>query len=141
MKRSILIVDNSPYIQRLLRQVIEDNFDDIMILSCLSLDLAMNTIRRMKENRRLPHLVISELNLQGNEGGAVISNLIKAADPEIPVIVISEGLDSDEKNIRGRCGADEYISKPFEDLTELASIIKVCLEIGARGKIAHRAVA
>ncbi len=60
-----------------------------------------------------PDFVILDLILPG-ESGFEICERFKSADPNVPVLVISEMDREDSRELAGRVGADAYLAKPLE---------------------------
>jgi two-component system, chemotaxis family, chemotaxis protein CheY len=72
-------------------------------------------LRLFGQNR--PDVVLTDINMPGLDGHGVIS-AIRANDPSVPVIAISGGSPSTEKDDlllqAAQLGAHEVIMKPFE---------------------------
>ncbi len=125
--------------------VIEDDDDILTVLSDqLELDgFEVIRARSGKEgfqefDRRLPDLVILDLNLPDVDGIKICQRLRQLSD--CPVIILT-ARDSLSDKIRGfDCGCDDYMVKPFEYL-ELKARIKACLRrkrgIDHPGEIAY----
>lgn len=76
-------------------------------------------------------LVITDLMLPGIRGEELVS-LIRARD-DVPVIVVSAQSEPAGKAELLRCGADDYLVKPF-DLDELLARVSVQLRHAARAR-------
>ncbi len=58
-------------------------------------------------------IVVLDLRLPDIDGGEVVRRL-RAADVHVPVLILS-GVDSRQEKVRGLiCGADDYLTKPFD---------------------------
>lgn len=71
------------------------------------------------------NLIVLDINLPGTNGYE-LCKLIRASNPEIPVIMLTALNSLDEKIEGYDAGADDYIIKPFE-FTELLMKIRVLL--------------
>jgi two-component system copper resistance phosphate regulon response regulator CusR len=71
------------------------------------------------------NLIVLDINLPGTNGYE-LCKLIRAANPEIPVIMLTALNSLDEKIEGYDAGADDFIIKPFE-FTELLMKIRVLL--------------
>ncbi len=114
--KSILVIDDSESTRRLVRTVLEDLSEDIMVHE------ASNGLEALKV---LPQenfsLIITDINMPDVNGLEFINFVRKTAQfKDIPIIIIStERTEEDVK--RGlSLGADAYLTKPFspEDIQE-----------------------
>ncbi|MES1165323.1 MAG: response regulator transcription factor [Verrucomicrobiota bacterium] len=104
-RRSVLIIEDEPDLVRGLRDALE--FEGFEVLSAglgrEGIDLARD---------RDPDLVLLDLMLPDMNGFAVCEE-IRAANPVIPVIMLTARSQENDK-IRGlEVGADDYVTKPF----------------------------
>jgi two-component system KDP operon response regulator KdpE len=113
----ILIIDDEPQIQRLLRLVLEAEGYHV--------DTAGTGQEGLVEAAsRLPDAVILDLGLPDLDGLTVLSRLREWT--RVPVLILSV-LDSGEDKIKGLdLGADDYVTKPF-DTGELLARLRVLL--------------
>ena len=77
-------------------------------------------------------LVITDLMLPGAPGESVVE-AVRAADPALPIIVVSARTTAADKVSLLGLGADDYLVKPF-DLDELAARVAVQLRHRAIGE-------
>lgn len=114
----ILIVEDDPSIS----QVLEDN-----------LAFEGFTVESVRDGRDvlpkvgafLPHLVLLDLTLPGDDGFDVCQALTELLDP--PSIIILTARTQPENKVRGlRLGADDYVTKPFR-IDELLARIDAVL--------------
>jgi two-component system response regulator RegX3 len=76
-------------------------------------------------SQRAPALVVLDVMLPGMNGFDVCENL-RAARPELPILMLT-ARGSEEDILRGfRCGADDYITKPFS-VAELVARVAALL--------------
>ncbi len=117
MKAKILIVEDDPDISKILKDQLELDGYDVETAASGKEGLE-------KFNKFLPDLIILDLNLPDIDGLRVCKILREKSN--IPIIMLTVR-DSISDKLRGfECGADDYVTKPFEFL-ELAARIKVHL--------------
>ncbi len=117
MKAKILIVEDDPDISKILKDQLELDGYDVETAASGKEGLE-------KFNKFLPDLIILDLNLPDIDGLRVCKTLREKSN--IPIIMLTVR-DSISDKLRGfECGADDYVTKPFEFL-ELAARIKVHL--------------
>lgn len=99
--------------------IIEDDIDLLAIISdhckkigCLTYEFRTFEDFIYKFKNLKPDLIITDLNLPGLSGHAVIKS-IRAQNDEIPIVMIS-GVLEESVNIEAlTLGADDFITKPF----------------------------
>ncbi len=118
---SLLVIDDNPEVLKLMRVLLEDEFD---------MDFATTAERGLELMReKSPDLVLCDVMMPGMDGHT-LCRLVKADEDlkHVPVILVTarsgadmvaEGIDS---------GADDYIAKPF-DSVELRARIRSLLRI------------
>ena len=77
------------------------------------------------QQQRAPALVITDVRMPG-DGGLVLLDKLKAAHPQLPVIVMSAYTDVASTAGAFRGGAHEFLSKPF-DLDEAVALVRRAL--------------
>lgn len=113
----ILIIDDEPQIQRLLRLVLEAEGYHVETAGTGKEGL-------LEAASRPPAAVILDLGLPDLDGLTVLSRLREWT--RVPVLILSV-LDSGEDKIKGLdLGADDYVTKPF-DTGELLARLRVLL--------------
>lgn len=104
MDASVLIVEDEPEIQELVRLYFER--EGATVTTAASGDEALERF-----GSRSFDLVLLDINLPGPDGFEVLAHVRRSAD--VPVIIIS-AREADEDQIFGLgIGADEYVTKPF----------------------------
>jgi two-component system nitrogen regulation response regulator GlnG len=73
-----------------------------------------------------PDVIISDIRMPGIDGISLLDK-IKAAAPEIPVIIMTAYSDLDRAVSAFQSGAFEYLSKPF-DVNEVVSLVKRAIQ-------------
>ncbi len=120
----ILIVDDEPVITDLLKAILDDERD------CTAAGSAEEAIALLESETF--DLVVSDINLGGIDGIELISR-IKAKTPDAVVMLIS-GNSAIESPIEAlRCGAFDYIKKPFE-IDQVVSSVNRAI---AHGELQH----
>ncbi len=104
MKRILAIDDDLALLSTLKRGLSYDGF---------AVDVAPSGPEGLAMARdRTPDLVILDIMLPGIDGLEVLRRL-RAADPSLPVLLLT-GRDTSEDQVRGlKEGADDYVVKPF----------------------------
>ena len=104
---TMLIIDDNEELRHYIEKIFRDRFK---LLSAANGEEGLRLI-----NRHLPDVIICDVLMQ-NLNGIELCRLVKA-DPalnHIPLILLTASTSS-EIRLRGiECGADDYISKPFE---------------------------
>src|SRR5438045_4653406 len=114
MKKKILVADDDPGIVDAMQILLEDEGYDVITT------MDGETIMQMYEQK--PDLVFLDIWMSGINGGTVCQKL--KADPQkrsVPVIMFSANRDTEE--IAMQCGAEGFLSKPFE-IKQLLEITK-----------------
>ena len=106
MNKKVLVIEDEPIIAEMICIILET--EGLQVISLAN----VGTARQKLHNNEIG-LVLLDLNLKG-ESGRTMCEYIKAhADLKtIPVILVSA--NSDLEKIKGECGADDHIAKPFE---------------------------
>jgi CheY-like chemotaxis protein len=102
----ILIVEDDPQVARLIALVLNRAGHECEIVSD-----GQTALRRVKELK--PSMIFADLTIKGM-GGEQLCSAIKSHDETrpIPYIVLSGDRDLEQK--ARKCGADDYMGKPFE---------------------------
>jgi adenylate cyclase len=119
VKATILIVDDSPEIQRYLRTLLELESYWVMVAS--------NGYEALEKLRRLPHVdvVLLDVQMPGMDGLEVLGRMQKLC-PKVRVIMCS-GLNDSEKICQAlSLGAYAYLLKPVQHLY-LSAAVERCL--------------
>jgi DNA-binding response OmpR family regulator len=101
----ILVIEDDPRMQRVLQRIFSEQGYGVTV--CGDGQSGLDTFRAMK-----PSAVILDLVLP-NFYGSEICKLIKAEQPEVPVIVVSAISEVADKVLLLELGADDYVTKPF----------------------------
>ncbi len=120
MPQSVLVIDDSADIHRLLRVRLKD--EDIVLHSAMDGQEGMDAVRRLR-----PDLILLDVMMPGLGGFEVCRRL--KADPAlapIPIIFLTGASDSLNKVEGLDLGAVDYVVKPF-DVAELRARVRAAL--------------
>ncbi len=124
MKEKILIIEDDPDISRILKDQLE--LDGYQVITALSGEEGLKQFEKFS-----PDLIVLDLNLPDIDGLKVCKLIREKSN--IPIIMLTVR-DSISDKLRGfECGADDYVTKPFEFL-ELVARIRVHLSRGKKEK-------
>jgi DNA-binding response OmpR family regulator len=104
-RAQILIIADDPLMQRVLKRTFCDQ--DYAVIICREARAGLGAFRTEQ-----PAAVILDLMLP-DITGRELCKMMKAEQPEIPVIVVSAISEVDDKVLLLEIGADEYVIKPF----------------------------
>ena len=117
--KRILVVDDEPPIQRMLRRNLIASGYEVHVAS--EGDQAIEMIRLLQ-----PDLILLDLCLPGELNGLDVCVYVRNEALRIPVIVLSALTDEKRKVQALDEGADDYLTKPFSN-DELQARVRVCL--------------
>ncbi|EDY85197.1 response regulator receiver domain protein [Verrucomicrobiia bacterium DG1235] len=121
MKKNVLLVEDDPALRMVMREVLKDEFD---------VDEADNGDDGIHMGTSPGHdLILLDYHLPKKDGLQVIE-AIKAAHPDVPVIVLTGYLNPDSEAQFNRLGANKIFPKPFNyrALLEVVRSLTVSLE-------------
>jgi DNA-binding NarL/FixJ family response regulator len=116
-----LVEDNSDY-RRSLREMLTGIFPVVTFEEFPDGELAFSQVARFS-----PNLILIDIGLPG-ENGLEITRRIKAAYPQIPVLILTSNDIDEYREAASQCGADGFLTKdmPFERIAEsVGSILKL----------------
>jgi two-component system KDP operon response regulator KdpE len=118
----VLVVEDEPQLQRILRLTLEANSMRYMA----AIDAA-EAIRRIRDQQ--PDLIIADLGLPDGDGIEVIR--AARAVTNVPILVLSARSQEMDKIVALDAGADDYVTKPFST-GELLARLRVGLRHAVR---------
>ena len=108
----VLIIDDDADDRELLREVLQrDGIEPVLALESAQQVLAY--LREIERDEDLPHLIVTDLNMQGMTGLELL-HALKSAERYRRIAVVIYSTSSYQKDVQ-RCllaGANEYITKP-----------------------------
>jgi len=119
MAKKILIVDDEPDIVELIgMRLTAKSYDIIKAFN------GEDALRMAREEK--PDLIILDVLMPPPDGLQVCSTLKKDASyKNIPIILLSAKATEKDRETGKQCGADEYLTKPFENKDLLDNIKKL----------------
>lgn len=112
-KQRILLVDDDPNISHLVRLYLEkEGFD---VTEAARGDTALEAFKRVS-----PALVLLDVMLPGMDGLQVLKEIRKTS--KVPVIMLTAKDETFDKVLGLELGADDYITKPFENKEMIARV-------------------
>ena len=118
MGKRAMVVDDSPYIQKELTKILENNDCEVVATASNGLE----AVKKYKEIR--PDFVTLDL-VMPQMGGIQTLTLLKKIDPDATVIIVSSMSGKDKIMECQKAGASHYILKPFEEDKIVAVLNKV----------------
>lgn len=111
--RNVLIIEDDPMARKLLRVVIESEGWNVI-------DAEKGRVGLAKLAKAQPDVVILDLGLPDMDGREVLRRLREWSD--IPVLILSSHEEIDDKVDALDCGAQDYVTKPFNAKELLARL-------------------
>src|SRR5574340_112491 len=116
--KCILIVDDEPQIQRILRRNLSMSGYDVLVADNGEQALEMVQLHE-------PDLILLDLWLPGDLDGMGVCAQVRRWS-QVPIIVVSAKTDEKQKVQALDKGADDYLTKPFNN-EELLARVRACL--------------
>ncbi|MBA2493731.1 MAG: response regulator [Acidobacteria bacterium] len=129
-KRKLLLADDSITIQKVVNLTFAD--EGIEVITASDGDTAMK-----KFVEATPDLVMADVNMPGLDGYR-ICEMIKQDDEtkQIPVILLVGSFEPFDEEEARRVGADDYLTKPFQSISQLVHKVSVLLNLDIGGETA-----
>jgi CheY-like chemotaxis protein len=129
LKATLLVVDDSPEIQRYFRNLLE--LDSYRVETASSGHEALQCLRRGCE----PEVVLLDLQMPGMDGLETLRRLQRLRSK--PKVIVCSGLDDPDKVHEAlSLGAHAYLLKPIQHLY-LTAALERCLKDGPAKRPAH----
>ncbi len=90
---------------------------------------ARDVLDELQRTNTLPRVLVSDIRMPG-ESGLELLKEVKAAHPQLPVIIMTAYSDLDSAVAAFQGGAFEYLPKPF-DVDQAVSLVRRAIEQGA----------
>lgn len=117
----ILIVDDSAAFRQTLKRIVLGRFPSMQILEAKDGKEAIE-----KTRKELPKLIFMDVRLPG-ENGFQLTRKIKAAHPEIPVIIITSYDSPEYSETAYDAGADFFLSKKSSSAADILKKVESIL--------------
>ena len=111
--KNVLIIEDDPSVRKLLRMVLESETVNVS-------EAAKGKDGLVELAKNPPDLLILDLGLPDIDGRVVLRRLREWSD--IPVLVLSAREEIDDKVDALDCGAQDYVTKPFNSKERLARV-------------------
>jgi diguanylate cyclase (GGDEF)-like protein len=118
----VLLIEDNPGDRVLVREMLREAGDDVVLATCERIDAAVEPV-----SRGLADLVLLDLSLPDAEGLVGLKRL-RAAAPEVPVVVLSGLHDEDMALSAVQAGAQDYLMKGQVDGAQLSRAIRYAVE-------------
>jgi two-component system, chemotaxis family, chemotaxis protein CheY len=112
----ILLIDDSAFARRKLRQVLETEAHTIH-------EAASGAEALEKYAMIKPRLVFLDLVMEGMDGLEVLARL-RQIDPNAIVVIASADIQSATRDEAFKLGATDFINKPFDAIEVLAAVLR-----------------
>lgn len=123
----LLLADDSITIQKVVNLTFAD--EGIDVISVGDGDSAMDKLRE-----DAPDLVLADVNMPGLNGYEICKK-IKTANQNTPVILLVGSFEPFDEDEAKRVGADGYLTKPFQSISQLVSKVNELLNRGQANSI------
>lgn len=133
-----------------MRVLVVDDHEDMVLLCRYGLAAAGHEVLACGDGNQAveivradrPDVVLLDVMLPGLDGFGVLEALAADGDGarEVPVVMISARVGSDDRRRALEAGAVDYITKPF-DPAGLSAVVERVAALDAEGRAAHRAEA
>jgi DNA-binding response OmpR family regulator len=123
-RTQILIVANDPLMQRVLRRTFRD--EDYAVTICGEARAGLGAFRAEQPAAAILDLTLPDIT------GRELCRMMKAEQPETPVIVVSAISEVVDKVLLLEIGADEYVTKPFSPRVLIARVERALKGHGGR---------
>ncbi len=113
-QRRIMLVNDDDALRALVRMTLPR--DSFVVLEAQNGSEALELVRE-----QVPDLLVLDWKMPGASGEEVLG-VVKAAYPDLPVIVLTAEHQPRERQIAESLGADEFLTKPFSPLQLLGTV-------------------
>ncbi len=122
MKKTLLLADDSPTIQKVINLTFADEGIDVIAVS--DGNAAIQQLREMT-----PDLVMADVHMPGLNGYQICERLRQNAElKNVPVILLVGSFEPFDEEEAKRVGADDFLMKPFQSIRQLVSRVGALLE-------------
>jgi CheY-like chemotaxis protein len=122
LKKTLLLADDSPTIQKVINLTFADEGIDVIAVS--DGNAAIQQLREMT-----PDLVMVDVHMPGLNGYQICERLRQNAElKNVPVILLVGSFEPFDEEEAKRVGADDFLMKPFQSIRQLVSRVGALLE-------------
>ena len=129
MKKTLLLADDSPTIQKVINLTFADEGIDVIAVS--DGNAAIQQLREMT-----PDLVMADVHMPGLNGYQICERLRQNAElKNVPVILLVGSFEPFDEEEAKRVGADDFLMKPFQSIRQLVGRVTALLEMDRDGEV------
>lgn len=129
MKKTLLLADDSPTIQKVINLTFAD--EGIDVISVGDGNAAIQQLRDIK-----PDLVMADVHMPGLNGYQICERIRQNAElSKVPVILLVGSFEPFDEDEAIRVGADDFLMKPFQSIRQLVSRVAALLETPAEAAV------
>ncbi len=122
-KRKLLLADDSITIQKVVNLTFAD--EGVEVISVSDGNSAMDKLREDS-----PDLVLVDINMPGLNGYEICEKIKQSANGKTtPVILLVGSFEPFDENEARRVGADDYLTKPFQSISQLVEKVNSLLDL------------
>jgi CheY-like chemotaxis protein len=122
LKKTLLLADDSPTIQKVINLTFADEGIDVIAVS--DGNAAIQQLRELK-----PDLVMADVHMPGLNGYQICERIRQNAElSKVPVILLVGSFEPFDEEEAKRVGADDFLMKPFQSIRQLVSRVAALLE-------------
>ena len=115
----VLIAEDDPFIRKILRQTLKDDFEVI------TKENGIEALSWLEDGNPVD-IILSDIQMPYMDGKDLLGMLrVSPTFQKIPLIILSSFSDSDTRIKFFKLGADDYIVKPFSPIEVKAKIMSV----------------
>jgi CheY-like chemotaxis protein len=129
LKKTLLLADDSPTIQKVINLTFADEGIDVIAVS--DGNAAIQQLREMT-----PDLVMADVHMPGLNGYQICERLRQNAElKNVPVILLVGSFEPFDEEEAKRVGADDFLMKPFQSIRQLVGRVTALLEMDRNGEV------
>lgn len=122
MKKTLLLADDSPTIQKVINLTFADEGIDVITVG--DGNAAIQKLREIK-----PDLVVLDVHMPGLNGYQICERIRQNTElSKVPVILLVGSFEPFDEDEAKRVGADDFLMKPFQSIRQLVSRVAALLE-------------
>lgn len=108
-KMIILIVDDSIFMQNIVKATLTKNFPDATLITAINGEEGLNLYKTNK-----PNYIITDLLMPGMNGIELVKT-IRSSDSKVKIIIISADIQKTVKDEIEKLKVSAFINKPFKE--------------------------
>ncbi len=126
MKKTLLLADDSPTIQKVINLTFADEGIDVIAVG--DGNAAIQQLRELK-----PDLVMADVHMPGLNGYQICERIRQNAElSKVPVILLVGSFEPFDEEEAKRVGADDFLMKPFQSIRQLVGRVAALLDANAQ---------